>query len=59
MAINAPWKGKGWVISYHLAKVDEASTTLNRLYPWLLAKYDDVINNFSTSKGIKKGRTMK
>jgi hypothetical protein len=59
MAINAPWKGKGFVMSYHPAKADEASTTLNGLYPRLLAKYGHAINNFFTSKGIKKGRTMK
>jgi hypothetical protein len=59
MAINAPWKGKGFIISYYPAKADEASTTLNGLYPCLLAKYGDAINNFFTSKGIKKGRTMK
>jgi hypothetical protein len=59
MAINAPWKGKGFVISYHPAKADEASTTINGMYPRLLAKYGDAINNFFTSKGIKKGRTMK
>jgi hypothetical protein len=59
MAINAPWKGKGFVILYHPAKADEASTTLNGLYPRLLAKYGNAINNFFNSKGIKKGRTMK
>jgi hypothetical protein len=59
MAINAPWKGKGFVISYHPAKTDKASTMLNGLYPRLLAKYGDAINNYFTSKGIKKGRTMK
>jgi hypothetical protein len=59
MAIKAPWKGKGFLISYHPAKADKASTTLNGLYPHLLAKYEDAINNFFTSKGIKKGRTMK
>jgi hypothetical protein len=59
IAINAPWKGKGFVVSYHPAKADKASTTLNGLYPRLLAKYGDAINNFFTSKGIKKGRTMK
>jgi hypothetical protein len=59
MAINAPWKGKGFVISYHPAKADKASTMLNGLYSHLLVKYGDAINNFFTSKGIKKGRTMK
>jgi hypothetical protein len=59
MAINVPCKGKGFVISYHPAKADEASTTLNGLYPRLLAKYGDAINNFFRSKGIKKGRTRK
>jgi hypothetical protein len=58
MAINAPWRGKGFVISYHPDKADEAATILNGLYPRLFAQYGDSINNFFTAKGLKKGRTM-
>jgi hypothetical protein len=58
MAINAPWRGKGFVISYHPDKADEAATILNGLYPRLFAQYGDSINNFFTAKGLKKGKTM-
>jgi hypothetical protein len=58
MAINAPWRGKGFVISYHPDKADEAATILNGLYPRLFAQYGEAINNFFTAKGLKKGRTM-
>jgi hypothetical protein len=58
MAINAPWRGKGFVISYHPNKADEATTIINGLYPRLLAQYGAVINNFFTAKGLRKGRMM-
>jgi hypothetical protein len=58
IAINAPWRGKGFVISYHPDKADEDATILDGLYPRLLAQYGDVINNFFAAKGLKKGRTM-
>jgi hypothetical protein len=59
LAINSPWRGKGFVISYHADKADEAATILNGLYPrGLFAQYGEAINNFFTAKGLKKGRTM-
>jgi hypothetical protein len=57
MAINAPWRGKGFVILYHPDKAEEAATMLNSLYPLLFAQYREAINNFFTAKGLKKGRT--
>jgi hypothetical protein len=66
MAINAPRKGKGFVVSYHPAKADEASTTLNGLC--LLADYGDAVlisfilqyaRNFSLSLCLYGGLTKK
>ena len=57
-AINAFWRGIGFVISYHPDKADKAATILNGLYPCLHAQYGEVINNFFTAKGLKKGRMM-
>jgi hypothetical protein len=51
MAINAPWRGKGFIISYHPGKADEAATILNGLYPISMPNMEKSSTTSSPPKG--------